>query len=160
MRIEKSKVVLDSQYRNVLVREFSKNYPSLDKLASPADIAQVMADVFDLTNQAEEYVYLLAMTAKCRPISFFEVSHGTCNVSLFMPREIMVRALLCGAVNIVVIHNHPSGNPQPSSQDIQATQNLKAATDIIGIHFCDHIIVGRDGFFSFQEAGLITEQGK
>lgn len=158
MRIEKSKVVLDNQYRNVLVREFSKNYSSLNKLASPADIARVMTDVFDLTNQAEEYLYLLAMTAKCKPVSFFEVSHGTCCASVAGVREIMVRALLCGAVNIVIIHNHPSGSSQPSGEDMKATNRLKAASDIIGIHLCDHIIVARDGFLSFREAGLLMEQ--
>lgn len=156
MRIEKSKVVLDGQYKNVLVKEYARNYPNLDKLADPADIAQVMADVFGLADQPEEYVYLLAMTAKYRPISFFEVSHGTCCASVVGVREILIRALLCGAANIVMIHNHPSGSPQPSSEDMQATRRLKEASDIIGICLCDHIIVARDGFLSFREEGLLT----
>lgn len=160
MRIEKSKLVLDGQYRNVLVKEYSRNYPGLDKLANPADIAQVMDAVFDLPNQAEEYLYLLALTAKCRPICFFEVSHGTCQASVVGVREILIRALLCGAVNIVIIHNHPSGNPQPSAEDIQATKRLKEASDIIGINFCDHLIVARDGYISFKEAGLVPAQEK
>ncbi len=160
MRIIKSRVVLDAEYRNVLVKEYSRNYPGMDKLSGPGEIAQVMDEVFGLTDQAEEYVYLLAMTAKCRPISFFEVSHGTCSTCVVMPREVMVRALLCGAVNIVIIHNHPSGSPQPSQEDRQVTERIREASGMIGIHLCDHIIVARDGFFSFREAGLLDGQGK
>lgn len=113
MRIIKSKVVLDAEYRNVLVKEYSRNYPGMDKLSGPGEIAQVMDEVFGLEHQAEEYVYLLAMTAKCRPISFFEVSHGTCSTCVVMPREVMVRALLCGAVNIVIIHNQAEAHSHP-----------------------------------------------
>lgn len=58
------------------------------------------------------------------------------------------------------IHNHPSGNPQPSAEDIQATKRLKEASDMIGINFCDHLIVARDGYISFKEAGLVPEQKK
>jgi len=116
----------------------------MDKLSCPGEIAQVMDEVFGLADQAEEYVYLLAMTAKCRPISFFEVSHGTCSTCVVMPREVMVRVLLCGAVNIIIIHNHPSGSPQPSREDRQVTERIREASDIIGIRLCDHIIVAGD----------------
>lgn len=155
MRIVKSKVMLDEEYKNILVKEFSTNYQGVDKIVAPSDIAQVMIDVFHIADMAEEYVYLLAMTAKCKPISFFEVSHGACDMSLVGIREIMIRALLCGAVNIAIIHNHPSGSPTPSQQDICITEKLKEASDIIGIHICDHIIVARDGYFSFREANIL-----
>lgn len=58
------------------------------------------------------------MTCKCKPISFFEVSHGTHNASLADGREILIRALLCGAANIIIVHNHPSGVPEPSREDM------------------------------------------
>lgn len=157
MRIVKSKMMLDEEYKNILVKEFSTNYQGVNKLVVPADIVQVMMDVFHISDMAEEYVYLLAMTAKCKPISFFEISHGTCDGSLVGIREIMIRALLCGAVNIIIIHNHPSGSPTPSEKDMLITKRLKMASDIIGIHFCDHIIVARDGFFSFREAEMLEE---
>lgn len=154
MRIQKSSIVLDDNYKNVLVKDFAKNYSAVDDLKSPENIVKVMNDVFNISNLPEEYLYLICMTCRCKPISFFEVSHGTCSSSLVGCREILIRALLCGATNIIIIHNHPSGVPLPSKEDMSVTNRVKDACDLIGIHFCDHIIVGRDGYFSFNEAAI------
>lgn len=155
MRIQKSSIVLDGNYKNVLVKDFAKNYSGVDDLQSPENIVKVMNDVFNISNLPEEYLYLICMTCRCKPISFFEVSHGTCSSSLVGCREILIRALLCGATNIIIIHNHPSGVPQPSKEDMSVTNRVKDACDLIGIHFCDHIIVGRDGYFSFIKNNMI-----
>ena len=155
MRIQKSSIVLDDNYKNVLVKDFAKNYSGVDDLQSPENIVKVMNDVFNISNLPEEYLYLICMTCRCKPISFFEVSHGTCSSSLVGCREILIRALLCGATNIIIIHNHPSGVPQPSKEDMSVTNRVKDACDLIGIHFCDHIIVGRDGYFSFIKNNMI-----
>ena len=155
MRIQKSSIVLDGNYKNVLVKDFAKNYSGVDDLQSPENIVKVMNDVFNISNLPEEYLYLICMTCRCQPISFFEVSHGTCSSSLVGCREILIRALLCGATNIIIIHNHPSGVPQPSKEDMSVTNRVKDACDLIGIHFCDHIIVGRDGYFSFIKNNMI-----
>lgn len=154
MRIQKFGIILDDNYKNVLVKDFAKNYSGVDNLRSPENIVQVMNDVFNISNQPEEYLYLICMTCRCKPISFFEVSHGTCNSSLVGCREILIRALLCGASNIIIIHNHPSGSVRPSKEDISVTNRVKEACELIGIHFCDHIIIGRDGYFSFSETNL------
>ena len=151
MRIQKSSIVLDDNYKNVLVKDFAKNYVGVDNLQSPANIVQVMNDVFNISNQAEEYLYLVCMTCRCKPISFFEVSHGTYNTTVVNCREILIRALLCGATNIIIIHNHPSGVPEPSREDVQITKKLQEASELIGIQFSDHIIIGRDGYYSFNE---------
>ena len=151
MRIDKSSLILDKTGKSVLVKEFSKNYSGVSDLNSPKSIMQVMNDIFHLSDQAEEYVYLLTMNQKGKPICFFEISHGTVNCSVVGIREILIRALLCGAVNIVIIHNHPSRIPTPSKEDFEATNRLKEASKIIGITFCDHIIVSRGGYFSFFE---------
>lgn len=154
MRIQKSSIVLDDDYRNVLVKDFAKNYAGVDNLQSPTNIVQVMKDVFNISNQAEEYLYLLCMTCRCKPISFFEVSHGTYNASLVNCREILIRALLCGATNII-IHNHPSGVPEPSLEDVKIKRKLQEASDLIGIQFSDHIIIGREGYYSFNEQKIV-----
>ena len=154
MRIQKSSIVLDDNYKNVLVKDFAKNYVGVDNLQSPANIVQVMNDVFNISNQAEEYLYLVCMTCRCKPISFFEVSHGTYNTTVVNCREILIRALLCGATNIIIIHNHPSGVPEPSREDVQITKKLQEASELIGIQFSDHIIIGRDGYYSFNEERL------
>lgn len=100
--------MLDDDYKNVIVKEFAHNYKGVDALKTPKEIVKVMEEIFELHNMAEEHLYLLAMTSKCKPISFFEVSHGTATFSMASTREIFVRALLCGATNIILIHNHPS----------------------------------------------------
>lgn len=156
MRIQKSSIVLDADYRNVLVKEFAKNYSGVDNLQSPSNIVQVMNDIFNIANQAEEYLYLICMTCRCKPISFFEVSHGTHNSALAGGREILIRALLCGATNIIIVHNHPSGVPEPSREDILLTKKLKELSELVGITFSDHIIIGREGFFSFKQDKMLN----
>lgn len=156
MRIQQSSVVLDNDYKNILVKGFAKNYTGVENLQSPENIVQVMRDVFHLEEKAEEHLYLICMTNDCRPISFFEVSHGTCNAAIVGAREIFIRALLCGAVGIVLVHNHPSGNSNPSQEDIRLTKKLQLASKLIGIPLCDHIILGRDSFYSFCENKELT----
>ena len=160
MRIQKSSIVLDDNFKNVLVKDFAKNYVGVDNLQSPANIVQVMNDVFNISNRAEEDLYLVWMTCRCKPISFFEVSHGTYNTTVVNCREILIRALLCGATNIIIIHNHPSGVPEPSREDVQITKKLQEASELIGIQFSDHIIIGRDGYYSFNEEKMKLLQQK
>ena len=160
MRIEKSHVIMDENDKMILVKDFAKNYTVMDTMDNPEKIVRVMNDVFNMDKQAEEYVYLIAMTTKCKPISFFEISHGTYNSSLVGIREIMIRALLCGASNIIIIHNHPSGVSEPSKEDKAITEKLEKAAELIGIHFCDHIIIGRGNFFSFRKEKIIAADFK
>lgn len=157
MRIQKSNVILDDDYKNILVEDFVQNYKGVKSLALPESIVKVMNDVFQIEDQAEEYLYLIAMTVKCKPISFFEVSHGTSNASLLGIREVYIRALLCGASSIVLVHNHPSGDPTPSRQDIAVTERMKEASQLLGLEFCDHIIIGREGFYSFKEKNNVFQ---
>lgn len=106
MRIDKSDIIIDENCKVVLVKDFAKKYTGINILNSPEKTVQVMNDIFALDKQAEEYLYLIVMTTKCKPVSFFEVSHGTYNASLVGIREILIRALPCGAANIIIIHNH------------------------------------------------------
>ncbi|MDD7177673.1 MAG: JAB domain-containing protein [Lachnospiraceae bacterium] len=155
MRIQKSSIVLDDNYKNVLVKDFAKNYSGVDDLQSPENIVQVMNDVFNISNLPEEYLYLICMTGRCKPISFFEVSHGTCNSSLVGCREILIRALLCGATSIIIIHNHPSGVPEPSKEDERITNRVSEAAKLMDINFCDHIVIAREGYYSFSENEIV-----
>lgn len=156
MRIQKYSVIIDDDYKNKLIKDFSVNYRgNISRLDTAESIVQVVNDVFYLNEKAEEYVYLLCMTIKGKPISFFEVSHGTHNMALVGGREIMIRALLCGASNIVLIHNHPSGEAIPSKEDLAMTKKIKEISDLIGIGFCDHIIIGHNNMFSFHRENLL-----
>jgi DNA repair protein RadC len=151
MKIQELSVALDEDYRNILVEGFSKDYKEIQNLDSPKKIVQVMNEVFHLSERAEEYVYLVCMTVRCRPICFFEVAHGTCNAAMIGIREIFVRALLCGAAEIVLVHNHPGGLAEASKEDMCVTEKVQKASDLIGISFCDHIIISQDSYYSFAE---------
>lgn len=149
MRIQQYRIVLDTDNKNILVKEDGKNYPGMKRLDNVEDIVKLMKDVFELHRRAEEYVYTICLNTKCRPIAFFEISHGTYNMALVSPREILIRALLCGATNIVLVHNHPSGDPSPSREDNSMTRRVQSAAGIIGIDFLDHIIVGEETYYSY-----------
>lgn len=126
-----------------LIKEQSKNFPDFsDKLEEPELIAQIANRWLRLNQQTEERVYLFCLSAKCKLIGAFEISHGTVNSTFANPREIIFKSLLCNAVGIVLIHNHPSGDTAPSKEDIAAAKHMKNACEIVGLDFLDSIIVG------------------
>lgn len=159
MRITIYTTELDKLTRhNVLVKEKSFNYTSLtssEAFNHPIEIVHMMNNIFNLSNKAEEYMYMLALDIKGRLLGIFEVSHGAVNYSIANPREIFVRALLCGAATIIVTHNHPSGDAMPSEVDIRCTKQIIDAGKIIGVDVIDHIIVGCHSYFSFREEKMI-----
>lgn len=156
MRIVKYKTKLDECQRAVLEKECSVNYPEIDrKMSSPENIVCLAKEYLRLHEQTEEYLYMLCMNNKLMLTGIFEMSHGNVNSSIFSVREIFQKALLANAVSIVMIHNHPSGDPKPSREDIKATERLINAGDIIGLQVLDHIIIGRPTYVSLKEKGYI-----
>ena len=155
MRIQKSNIILDDDFKPLIVKESAINYKELDNLDDSDKIVKVMNEVFGMDRKAEEYLYLIAMTYQYKPISFFEVSHGVHNSSLVGRREIMIRLLLSGACKFVLVHNHPSGEINPSSNDKNTTEKLKKCAEFVGMNFVDSIIIGRDNYFSFRNNGLM-----
>lgn len=117
---------------------------------SPENVYKLATKTLNLLEAAEEYVYLITLNSKNKLTGLFEISHGTVNVSLLSPREIYIRALLAGATNIILFHNHPSGDVIPSKDDILATKRIKAAGELLGVELLDHLIVG-DKYYSFRE---------
>ncbi len=83
------------------------------------------------------------------------VSEGTIDSAPFNAREILRRALEVGSASIILVHNHPSGNPEPSPSDIRATRNLVTASKMLGISVHDHLIIGTDGHVSMRSHGLM-----
>lgn len=152
MRITKYTTVINKENKlTELLKEKGLNYKTSNtRLTNPRDIAKMMNDVFQLNKMAEEYIYMIAFDTKNKPIGFFEISHGTINTSILRPREVFLKALLVGAVNIVLVHNHPSGDIVPSREDIRATKRIEESGKLIGIGLLDHIIIG-DDYLSFRE---------
>lgn len=158
MRVTTYKATMDADYKNtVLVREKSSNYSTLDRLDKPEQVATLMNDVFSLNIMSEEYCYIICTDNRNRVMGFFEISHGTTNSSLVSARSIYIRALLLGAVAIILVHNHPSGDSSPSSEDINVTKNIYHAGQLIDINLLDHIIVAGNDYYSFKENNLIIQ---
>jgi len=108
----------------------------------------------------KESVYVLFLDAKNKIISSKKIFDGTLTQSLLYPREIIKEAIKESALSIILVHNHPSGNPTPSDNDRKITKKLVFSLSEMDINILDHIIIGTDddkGYFSFQEYGLIDK---
>lgn len=155
MRINQYRIVLNEEKNTVLKKEKGFNYLCETSFTQPEVFVKLMNDVFDLNKQAEEYVYMLALNAANKPIGVFEISHGTFDQTILNPREVFCRALLCGATKIIICHNHPGGQVEPSKQDTTSTNRIKEAGELIGVPLMDHIIVAGESFLSFRMKGLL-----
>ncbi|MDZ4133076.1 MAG: DNA repair protein RadC [Dethiobacteria bacterium] len=115
------------------------------------------ADLFmeELRYKKKEYFKILLLNIKNHIISKEEISVGSLNASIVHPREIFITPLRKSAASVILIHNHPSGDPSPSQEDLEVTRRLVDAGNILGIAVRDHVIIGDGCFFSFRERGLI-----
>ena len=95
------------------------------------------------------------LDSKSKLIKDTVMSTGTVNISIVPVREILIQALKEEAVNIILVHNHPSGDPSPSTEDIRVTKRVKEAGDLIGITLMDHIIIGDNKYISLKEQGIL-----
>lgn len=145
-----------SLYKSGLIKEKSFNFKG--SLNNPTEIYDFMIKEYSLKEKSEEYLYCLFFNAKNRLLGISEISHGTVNHSLVSPREILIRALMLQSVSLVIVHNHPSGDPEPSLDDCNATKRLCKAGEIIGITLLDHIIVGEFDYYSFMERRTLCTQ--
>ena len=108
-----------------------------------------------LKHETKEHFLALHLDSKNRIICLDKVSSGSLNASIVHPREVFKTALLSSAAAVLFIHNHPSGNPDPSREDIELTTRLKQAGELLGIRVLDHIIIGEDRYVSLADRGLI-----
>ncbi|MEG3066516.1 JAB domain-containing protein [Acetomicrobium sp.] len=97
------------------------------------------------------------MDIKNKPIGNVEISKGSVNATVVDPKEIVKAASLKSASSVILVHNHPSGESTPSSEDIELTSRIAYACNLLGVNVLDHIIIGKnaDGFYSFATEGLI-----
>ncbi len=108
-----------------------------------------------LAQRKNECFYVLYLDTKRRLISTEEHQKGTVNHTPIYPREILKRALILEASAVILVHNHPSGNPNPSPEDIAHTQDLAKILKTSDISIHDHLIIGKNGIVSFRQFGLI-----
>lgn len=136
-----------------LARRIAKTRRSHDE---PLDSADKIAERFmeDMRHLKEERVLLLLLDSKFRLIKEITIGIGSINQSILRPREIFVSALKNEAVHIVILHNHPSGDPSPSRADIAVTGKILDAARLVGIPLEDHIIIGDCCYVSLREKNL------
>jgi len=105
-----------------------------------------------LKDYHKEHFYIIALNARNWSIS--EVSKGTLNANLVHPREVFGEAIKSNAASVILVHNHPSGDTEPSDDDLEITKKLVESGKILGIEVIDHIIITKNNYFSFKDKGL------
>ena len=108
-----------------------------------------------MSHEPAEQVRMLYLDAKNRILSEDIAAQGSVTKAEIFPREIMRRALELGATGLIMAHNHPSGDPEPSRSDLQGTRAVADAALLFDIHLHDHIIIGRSGCLSLRDAGYL-----
>lgn len=144
-------------YEASLVYRVVREDPSI-ALCDPSSVVAYMKGAFD-ADPTVEWFYVIPLNRKNHPLGRVVVTRGTASACLVHVREVFKPAILAGACALMVVHNHPSGDPAPSMADTQVTRNLREASQIIGIDLIDHIIIGENAggspFYSFAEAGRL-----
>lgn len=131
---------------------------SKQMISSPQEIFKICKDILehdDIYDREKEHVWVFQLDVRNRIKLIELVSLGTLNSSLIHPREVFRRAVHEGSASIILAHNHPSGSSDPSEQDITMTRKLRDAGRILEIDLIDHIIIGRNEFYSLKEKGVV-----
>ena len=124
--------------------------------SSPSSVADYYME--DLRHLETETAILVLLDNKLALLREEILSLGTVNCTLLSPREIFLRALRWGAVNIMLLHNHPSGDPTPSRMDLEVTERISRVGKLLGIHLIDHLVIGDLSYTSLREYGCITDR--
>ncbi|MDZ5253094.1 RadC family protein [Clostridium sp. LIBA-8841] len=136
-----------------LYRRFKASEFTQIKISKPSDIAELVLDELRMLQQ--EVLMLITLDTKNKVISKKEIFRGGLNSSLVHPREIFKEAVKDSAASIIICHNHPSGDPTPSKDDINITTRLKECGKMMGIELLDHLIIGDNRFISLKEKDIL-----
>lgn len=120
-------------------------------ITSPRDVANLL--LAKLSFLEREHFVIILLNTKNKVISIEKISIGSLNNSIVHPREVFKPAIRRNSAAVILAHNHPSGNPEPSSEDIEVTSRLQEAGELIGIDVLDHLIIGNKNYISLKEKG-------
>lgn len=123
------------------------------KISTPKEAACLVMD--EMKNYKKEYFNIILLNTKNNVIKISNISIGSLNSSIVHPREVFAEAIKHSAASIILVHNHPSGDPKPSKEDVGITNRLVKTGEVIGISVIDHIIIGYDKYLSLKEEGII-----
>lgn len=134
-----------------IIRERKAGYGTTSAMRSSSDIYSMFRERFERADREEFLVILL--DAKNKLLGFHVVSVGSLTSSLVHPREVFKVAILGNAAAMILLHNHPSGDPMPSAEDLHITSRLCQIAEVLGIRLLDHVIVGDGTYVSFVDDG-------
>lgn len=134
-----------------LVKECSSIKYAQRQISHPED-AVILIQEF-LEDADREMMILICLNRKGEPTTLQTISIGTLSSSLVHPREVYKTAILSNAASIIIAHNHPSGSPIPSQEDIEITKRIRQAGELLGIELIDHIIIASNGHYSMKGRG-------
>src|SRR5262245_28235452 len=142
-RSKKSVRRVVSRFEDVICESPALEHLYGERPGSPAQVATLVSPL--LLNEPVEVFVALLLAGRQQVAGFVEVSRGTLTTSLVHPREVYGPALRLGCAAVVVVHNHPSGDPEPSGEDFAVTRRLREAGQVLGVPLLDHVILGDEG---------------
>ena len=150
---------IDSAKATTLLAAFELSKRALEvndtNLPVISDAKDAVAQLSDMRDLKKEHFVVLYLNAKNQLVHKETISMGTLNANLVHPREVFEPALKHSAAQIIAAHNHPSGDPKPSEDDIELTKRLTEAGKMMGVELMDHVIVSKNSHFSFKEEKLL-----
>ncbi len=139
--------------KSLEVREIEYTYDERPKINSMDDVVRIVKPM--IADQNKEFFMALYLNTKNGVLKQEVISIGSLNANIVHPREIFKTACMISASSIIVAHNHPSGDPLPSREDIEITKKLHEAGKMMGIELLDHVIIGYDRYYGFKESGQL-----
>ena len=139
--------------KSLEIREIEYSYEKRPKISGMDDVIKAVKPM--IADQNKEFFIALYLNTKNGIIKQEVVSVGSLNANVVHPREVFRTACMVSALSIIVAHNHPSGDPAPSREDIEITKKLAEAGKMIGIELLDHVILGQNRNYGFKESGML-----
>lgn len=131
----------------------TSEFPMDDSFSSPQEVARFLLPRLRFLDQ--ENFLVIHLNTKNRLLSAETITIGTLDASLVHPREVFKAAIRQSSASLILAHNHPSGDPLPSKEDLHLTRRLREAGDLIGIPILDHLIIGNNKYYSMKEEGML-----
>ena len=152
--LEKIKGIGPSKAMQILTiaeiqKRVSQSLKPIKKISCAEDVFKLFHE--RLKDKKEEHFFVVMLNNQNRIIAEHEISKGILDASIIHPREVFKPAIKNSASKIILVHNHPSGNPEPSREDIDITERLASAGDELGIKVLDHVIVGKEGWWGWKD---------
>lgn len=142
--------VLNELSKRLYYKDFTKNQY---KITKPEDVSDLI--MYEMKYLKQEVIKVLYLNTKNIVISIQDLFKGSLTSSVVHPREVFKEAVKLSAASLIICHNHPSGDPTPSKDDINTTKRLKECSKFIGIEVLDHIIIGNGTYISLKEKGYM-----